>query len=168
MTKLIALAVTCLATAALADDAAKPAAPDAADAKPAAGAPVARKPKSAMAMSATDLKWHEVPESHGVQMAPISGNAMKGAYKSMAKFPADSHHPLHSHSNDLTTVVVSGTFLYGADDASAKEYGPGSYVQIPGGKQHVSGCKAGAECTLFQMGAGKFDMTPAGGADAKK
>jgi quercetin dioxygenase-like cupin family protein len=141
----LAVGMICLATAALADDA-KPAA------KKAAKAPVA--------MSASDLKWVEVPNSGGVKSTVLWGDMATGAHGAMAKFPAGSKHPLHTHSNNIKVVVVSGTFTFGADEASSKEFGPGSYVMVPGKMKHVSGCTPAAECLLFQESPGKFDMKP--------
>jgi quercetin dioxygenase-like cupin family protein len=154
----LTLGTILLATAALADE------PADAGVATAAGAKPPKKPKVPVFISPSDLKWTETPGAQGVQVAPIRGNMTKGAYRVMAKFPAGTKHPLHTHSGDLEVVVISGTFLYGADDASTKEFGPGSYAFIPGGTKHVSGCKAGAECILFQEGAEKFDMVPAGDA----
>src|SRR5215831_15958828 len=48
--------------------------------------------KAAVEMSATDLKWSEVPDTGGVQVAPLWGEMMKGAHGMMAKFP-----PGHAH-----------------------------------------------------------------------
>src|SRR5438105_2251521 len=122
------LAILFLAGAAIADEAAKPAA-----------AP--KKAKASMAIAGSEMKFADVPEAKGVQMAPIKGDMMKGPAKAMAKFAAGTMHPLHTHTADFELVIISGNFTYGADDASAKEYGPGSYIFIPGGYKHVSGCK---------------------------
>jgi quercetin dioxygenase-like cupin family protein len=149
-----------LATAALADEPAKPAT-DAASA-PGARAKPGKKGKFTVVVSASELKWNAPPDAHGVQIATIRGNMTKGAYRVMVKFPPGTSHPVHTHSGDVEVVVISGTFLYGADDASAKDLGPGSYAFIPGGTKHISGCKAGAECLVFQSGTEKFDMTPVG------
>jgi quercetin dioxygenase-like cupin family protein len=59
-------------------------------------------------------------------------------------------------------VIVSGTFTYGAEGEAQKAYGPGSYLVIPGGVRHASGCAAGAPCVFFHEASGKFDMKPAG------
>jgi oxalate decarboxylase/phosphoglucose isomerase-like protein (cupin superfamily) len=117
--------------------------------------------KSPVMIKADDLKFVESPKAAGVQIATLWGDMSKGNYGAIAKFPPGQRHPLHTHTADLKTVVVSGTWVTGADDASAKEYGPGSYLFIPGGWKHVSGCKEGAECMLFQQSPGKFDLMPA-------
>src|SRR5947207_1297593 len=133
--------------------------------KPAKKVHMAGKP--AEAVPAADLKWMPapgMPEGKGPQLAVLWGDPMKGGYGTFAKFAPDTHHPLHTHPNMVRVVIVSGTFLYGDEGQEPKELGPGSYLMVPGGHKHVSGCKAGAECVLFQSGTAKFGMKPAGGA----
>src|SRR5258708_26366986 len=110
MTRTI-LAGLCLATAALADEPAK------AEAKPAEGAAkpaAAKKAKAPMMIAPADLKWIDIPNMKGRQFAPIWGDAEKGAHGRFIKFAAGTDNPLHHHSSDLKTVVVSGTFYSGA------------------------------------------------------
>jgi quercetin dioxygenase-like cupin family protein len=122
-----------------------------------------------VAVSAADLKWTEVPDSGGVQVAPLSGDMMKGPHSVMVKFPAGARHPLHTHSADLKAVVIAGEFLYGPEGGPEKAYGPGSFVLMPGGAKHSSGCSAKGPCTMFQEGSGKFDIKFVGaGKSAKK
>ena len=123
--------------------------------------------KEVVEISAAELKWTEVPETGGVQVAPLWGEMMKGAHGAMAKFPPGSTHPLHTHTPDLKVVVVSGGFTYGTEGGPEKVYGPGSYLMIPGGTKHTSGCAAGAPCLLFQEGSAKFDMKLVGAPAAK-
>jgi quercetin dioxygenase-like cupin family protein len=115
-----------------------------------------------------DLKWTEVPDTGGVQVAPVSGDFTKGASTVFAKLPAGQAHPLHTHSHDVKSVVVSGTFMLGPEGGPEKKLGPGSYFVVPGKMKHTSGCAAGAPCVLFQENAGKFDMKPVGEKAAAK
>jgi len=48
-----------------------------------------------------------------------------------------------------------------ADEASAKDFGPGSVIYMPGDWLHVSGCRPGRDCVFFQEADGKFDFKPA-------
>lgn len=147
MTKLcMALGVICLASAALADE-------------PAAK-PMAKKAKEAVVMTPADIKWAEVPNMKGIQVAPAWGDAMKGAHGRFIKFAAGTDNPLHWHTNTLHTVVLAGTFYEGADAASTKDMPTGSYSDTPGGWKHVSGCRAGADCIIFEESSGKFDFKP--------
>jgi quercetin dioxygenase-like cupin family protein len=107
-----------------------------------------------------ELKWMDIPESGGVQVANVTGDVMKGAYSAFAKIPAGQKHPLHTHTNDTKLVVVSGTFLIGPEGGPEKKLAPGSFAVVPGGFKHTSSCAEGAPCLLFQEGAAKFDMKP--------
>jgi len=60
----------------------------------------------------------------------------------------------------LRNVVLAGTFYTGADAGSAKDVGAGSYLQVPGGWKHVSGCRAGSDCVIYEESTGKFDFKP--------
>ena len=125
--------------------------------------------KEITTMAPEDLKWMDVPESGGVQVANVSGDIMKGAYSAFAKIPAGQMHPLHTHTSETKAVVVSGTFILNVEGGTEKKLGPGSYFSVPGGLQHTSSCAAGAPCLLFQQGPAKFDMKPVGEkAPAKK
>ena len=61
----------------------------------------------------------------------------------------------------IKNVVISGVWYTGKDAASARDFGPGSVVVMPADWVHVSGCRAGSECVLYQEGKGKFDFKPA-------
>jgi quercetin dioxygenase-like cupin family protein len=113
-----------------------------------------------------ELKWTALPERKGMQFAVLSGDPTKGEYTQMRKVPAGTDNPLHSHSSELTNVIISGVWYTGADAASAKDFGPGSIVMMPGNWVHVSGCRAGSDCVFYQEGNGKFDFKAVARADA--
>jgi quercetin dioxygenase-like cupin family protein len=114
--------------------------------------------KDIVMMSSEDLKWIDVPEAQGAQVANVTGDIFKGAYVAFAKVPAGQVHPLHTHSSEVAAVVVSGTFIVTPEGGTETKLGPGSYFTIPRGVKHMSSCAAGAPCVLFQQGPGKFDM----------
>jgi quercetin dioxygenase-like cupin family protein len=136
---LLAVGMMCLASSALA-----------------AGA----KKGGAKMMTPADLKWTDVPNRKGVQTATAWGNPAKGAHGRFIKFAGGTDNELHWHTNTLHAVVLSGTFYTGADAASAKDLGAGSYSEVPGGWKHVSGCRAGADCVIYEESKGKFDFKP--------
>lgn len=121
-----------------------------------------------MMVSFTDLKWTELPERKGMQFSVLSGDPKTAEYTQIRKVPAGTDNPLHSHSNELKNVIIRGVWYTGADAASAKDFGPGSVVVMPGNWVHVSGCRAGSDCVFYQEGKGKFDFVPAAGANAAK
>ena len=114
--------------------------------------------KMPLMVSLDDMKWTTLQERPGMQFAILSGNPSTGAYTQMRRVPAGTDNPLHSHSNELKNVIIKGVWYTGADTASAKDFGPGSVVLMPGNWVHVSGCRAGAECVFYQEGKGKFDF----------
>ena len=112
-------------------------------------------------VSATDLKWVELPERKGMQFATLSGNPKTGSYTQIRKVPAGTDNEPHSHSSEIKNVIISGVWYTGRDSASAKDFGPGSVIVMPADWVHVSGCRAGSDCVFYQEGKGKFDFKPA-------
>ena len=117
--------------------------------------------KAALMVAFTDLKWTEVPQRKGMMMAVLSGDPASGEYTQMRKVPAGTANAFHSHSSEITNVIISGVWYTGTDDASARDFGPGSVVMMPANWLHVSGCRAGSDCLFYQHGKGKFDFKAA-------
>jgi anti-sigma factor ChrR (cupin superfamily) len=155
--KALILATTLAATAAFADDAAKPAE---AAAKPAAAAAKPKKAMAPMEIPAADVKWGEMKDSGGIMFAALTGDSSKGPFTAFVKFPAGMMQPQHTHTANVKVVVISGTLMGGADAASAKEFAPGSFRLVPSGWKHMTGCKAGADCVVFIDASAKFDQVP--------
>ena len=126
--------------------------------------PAAQPGGTPMMVSLADLKWTALPERPGMQFSVLSGDPKTGEYTQIRKVPGGTDNPPHSHSNQLKNVIISGVWYTGVDAASAKDFGPGSVVMMPGKWVHVSGCRAGAECVFYQEGKGKFDFVPSPGA----
>jgi len=114
--------------------------------------------KAPVMVSSADLKWIDLTEKKEMQYVVISGDHQKEAYTEMRKVRAGYDSPLHAHSNDLTDVIISGVWYLGKDAASAKDFGPGSVLIVPANWPHVSGCRSGSDCVLYQDGKGKFDF----------
>jgi len=116
--------------------------------------------KVPLMVSLADLKWVELPERKGMQFALLSGDPKTGAYTQIRKVPPGTDNPLHSHSSEITNVIISGVWYTGADSTLAKDFGPGSVITMPADWIHVSGCRRGSECVFYQQGKGKFDFKP--------
>jgi quercetin dioxygenase-like cupin family protein len=112
-------------------------------------------------MSFTDLKWVSLPERKGMQFAVLSGDSKTGAYTQIRKVPPGTDNPLHSHSSEITNVIISGIWYTGSNSTTARDFGPGSVITMPADWVHVSGCRPGSECVFYQQGKGKFDFKPA-------
>ena len=117
--------------------------------------------KTPFMVSFSELKWVELPERKGMQFAALSGDPKTGPYTQIRKVAAGTDNPLHSHSSEIKNVIISGVWYTGANTASAKDFGPGSVVIMPGDWVHVSGCRSGSDCVFYQEGKGKFDFKPA-------
>ncbi len=108
----------------------------------------------------SDFKWTALPERPGMQFTVLSGDPKSGAYTQLRTVPTGTDNPPHSHSSHLTNVIISGYWYTGTEMQSAKDFGPGSVVVMPGGWQHVSGCRTGVACMFYQTGRGRFDFVP--------
>jgi anti-sigma factor ChrR (cupin superfamily) len=127
----------------------------------------------AVIMPASDLKWTDLDPAGvpGVKIVDLWGNHATGAYGSFMKFPAGFAVPLHTHTNTMKIVIVSGTFIHGPEGKPEVRLGPGSYLMQSGGNyRHTTACDKAAECVFFVEGDGAFDLKPVEGgkAPAKK
>ena len=127
----------------------------------------------AVVMPAADLKWADLDPAGapGVKITDLWGDHAKGAYGAFFKFPAGFTAPLHTHTNPMKIVIVSGTFVQGPDGKPEFRLGPGSYLMQPGGNyRHTTGCDKASECVFFAQSNGKFDLkvVDAAKAPAKK
>jgi hypothetical protein len=59
-------------------------------------------------MSFADLKWAELPERKGMQVAVLSGDPKIGSYTQIRKVAAGTDNPLHSHGSEIKNVIISG------------------------------------------------------------
>jgi quercetin dioxygenase-like cupin family protein len=112
-------------------------------------------------MTPADLTWVANPANADVSMAVLWGDPAKGPHGAFHKFKAGFDAGLHSHSSDMRLAVISGTVIAGGAGAPEKKLGPGSYEFQPHGVKHVTKCDPAAECVIFVVSSGKFDLTPA-------
>ena len=120
-------------------------------------------------MQSADMKWVELDPkgAPGVMIADLWGDHTKGAYGSITKFPAGFSAPLHTHTNPIKIVIISGTFIAGPEGKPEVRLGPGSYFWQPGANyRHTTACDKASECVFFSESAGKFDLKPVGEAKA--
>jgi len=114
--------------------------------------------KGAMFVAAEQANFHETVS--GVSMAAIWGDADKGAHATFTKFAPGYDAGMHTHTNDVSIVVVKGAYLY-KDAAGDKRVGPGSFLRVPGGWKHWSGGDPKEGALFYEEGSGKFDLIPA-------
>jgi len=106
-----------------------------------------------------DLKWQDVPDAKGVQLAVVEGNPSKGASHFFLKFAPGFSAPLHHHSANHSGTVVSGTLVLTVDGQERK-LPAGSYFAFTGKKPHTTRCEAGTDCVLSMDARGKWDVVP--------
>jgi len=148
---------TILATAACLVAAAAFAKGEAKTAKKATGH-VAAKPET---MAAADMKWTDLAGAPGVKIADLWGNHETGPFGAIIKFPAGFASPLHTHTNEMRIIVISGIFIQTPEGKEEIRVGPGGYLKQPGdGYRHTTACHKASECMLFVDGRGKFDFKP--------
>ena len=99
-------------------------------------------PSGAVRITPEELKWRpgRVP---GHEIAPITGDSTKaGPYVERVKFPANSTSQAHSHPDDRTYTVISGTWYVGYgntfDPENLKTLPTGSYYTEPPNVNHFS------------------------------
>jgi quercetin dioxygenase-like cupin family protein len=119
------------------------------------------KVSNAVLVSASDIKWSDVPDFPGLKMAVLEGDPAKGAHHSMIKFAGGFTAPLHHHSSDHFGTVVTGTLVLTVDGQD-KKLPAGSYCSFKGKEKHMTRCEAGADCILSMDVRGKWDVVPDG------
>lgn len=112
-------------------------------------------------IAAADLEWFDLdPEgAPGVQLATLWGEPFNGAFGAFFKLPAGFAAPLHTHTNPMKLVIVSGTYVQQPAGSDAFRLGPGSYLMQPGGDyRHTTSCDPAADCLFFVESEGAFDL----------
>jgi mannose-6-phosphate isomerase-like protein (cupin superfamily) len=114
--------------------------------------------KSVIYVSSSSAMYKAAPTG-GASMAGIWGDADKGPHATFTKFVPGYDAGWHTHSNDVSIVVIKGAYLY-KDEAGEKRVGPGDYLHVPGGHKHWSGGDKTEGALFYEEGSGKFDVTP--------
>jgi quercetin dioxygenase-like cupin family protein len=96
----------------------------------------------------------------GVSMYVLVGDPDKGRHATFTKFDPGYDAGMHTHTNDVSLVVIKGAYLY-KDEAGEKRVGPGEFLLVPGGHKHWSGGDKTEGALFYQEGSGKFDLVPA-------
>lgn len=118
-------------------------------------------PEQPVFMPAADVQWTDLDPNGapGVKIADLWGDHTKGAFGAYLKLPAGFAAPLHTHTNAMKVVFLSGTYIQVPDGKSEVRLGPGSYMMQPGGNyRHTTSCDKGSDCVLFVESDGAFDL----------
>ena len=85
-----------------------------------------------------DVAWTPIVKEAGAlpAMAPIQGDATKGAHTSYLKVSAGFESPPHWHTNDYWQVLIQGKMTHwaaeGGSEKDAKQLGVGDLTFMPG------------------------------------
>jgi quercetin dioxygenase-like cupin family protein len=117
-----------------------------------------------------DIKWGDAPPSlpKGAKLAVLQGDPGKaGPFVIRLMLPPGYKLPPHSHSQDESLTVISGTFYFGTGDkieiSKAHALNAGGFHALSGGDHHYAFAKAQ---TVVQVnGMGPFNITYINPAD---
>ena len=113
-------------------------------------------PKAAAGLQWSDLDPTGAP---GAKIATLWGDPTKSGFGAFFKLPAGFAVPLHTHTNPMKVVIVSGTYIQAPDGKPEFRLGPASYLMQPGGNyRHTTRCDQTAECVFFVESEGPFDL----------
>jgi quercetin dioxygenase-like cupin family protein len=98
-------------------------------------------PESGLTWTPEQMIWEPNPRVAGLGVAPIISNGkMPGYYVYRVKFPPGRVVQAHSHPDDRTYTVISGTWRIGwgekYDESKLITLGPGSFYTEPAGVPH--------------------------------
>jgi mannose-6-phosphate isomerase-like protein (cupin superfamily) len=122
---------------------------------------------TALTLKSTDHDWYPVDPGNpsGPQMAALWGDPRAGAYGALLRVPAGFESPMHRHAEDERVIVISGASVHwidGSNRDAATIVGPGDFVLMPAGVNHVSAAVPGEDCLEFITQDGPFDFIPLG------
>jgi len=115
--------------------------------------------KKVVYASSSEAAFKAMP-TKGTSREVIWGDPDKGAHGAFIKMDPGFDAGMHTHTNDVSIVVIKGAYLY-KDDAGEKRVGPGDFLRVPGGHKHWSGSDKTEGAVFYEEGPAKFDLIPA-------
>ena len=125
-----------------------------------AGVAQTQKSKKVVYASSEKATFKPIHGEGGPSMDVLRGDPDKGPHATFTKFVPGYDAGWHTHTTDVSCVVIKGAYLY-KDDAGEKRVGPGEYIFIPGGHKHWSGGDKTEGALFYEEASGKFDNIPA-------
>ena len=122
--------------------------------------------RSSLLLPNADIKFTDVPDMKGIQLATLDGDPAKGPSHFMLKFAGGFAAPVHHHTANHSGTVVAGTLVLTVDGKEQK-LPAGSFFSFSGKMPHATKCEAGADCVLSMDVRGKWDVVPEKPATAK-
>ena len=109
-----------------------------------------------MLVAPSDIKWEPTARPDSVR-GNLWGDAAQGPFAYFNRYSGGWQLPLHYHSNQLSGVIVSGTFVIHIAGQDAKELPSGSYFSVPGKTHHTDACLPGPACIVYFSGDEPLD-----------
>ena len=113
--------------------------------------------KSDMHVSSKKGTWGDGP-APGVKMIHVHGDMTKEAHSTFTKFAPGTDNGWHTHTHDVTLVVLDGAYLYKGEDGKLIRVGPGEDLIVPGGTKHWSGGDARKGVLMYEHSPASFDF----------
>lgn len=108
------------------------------------------------------IEYRQDERVPGVAAAVISGDPRKGYYTLRIKFAPGTKIQAHTHPDERTVTVLSGTYYLGVgarfDESLLQGYGPGTVVVVPAGTAHFVQTKV-EEVIVQEAGPGPTGIT---------
>ena len=118
-----------------------------------AASPAQDSPKRGLTLTPAQLVWKPSPRVPGLEVADMVGDSTKGAYIQRVKFPPNFVLQAHSHPEDRTYTIISGTWYVGYgekfDEAKLIALPAGSFYTEPANVPHFVATKG--EPAVFQV-----------------
>lgn len=104
-------------------------------------ASVANAQDSGRTITPSELQWKPSTRVKGLEQATIIGDSTKpGPFVERVRFPANFTNPPHTHPDDRTYTIISGTWYVGwgnkFDETKLKALPPGSFYTEPANVPH--------------------------------
>lgn len=112
--------------------------------------------KETVFVSSDEAKFKEVIP--GVSKVVLMGDPDKGPYRAFTKFEPGVNNALHTHTNDLTIVVLKGAYIYKPEKGEERRVSAGCYLSVLAGERHVSGGDPKEGALFYEESTGKFDI----------
>lgn len=135
------------------------------------GAGVALAEEGLRGLLPADIRWEQRRVSPDVFYAGIYGEpAQPGPYAFRVRAQAGHSLPPHTHPDERTVTVLSGTYWSGVgetfDEAKLEVFPAGSFYVIPAGVPHFSAVLEGeVEFQEAGVGPSSHDLVKAGGGN---
>jgi hypothetical protein len=109
-----------------------------------------------MLVGPADIKWEPTARPDSMR-GSLWGDPTKGAFAYFNRYNGGWQLPLHYHTNQLSGVIISGTFVIHVAGQNSKELPAGAYFSVPGKTRHTDACLPGPSCVVYFSGDEPLD-----------